>query len=119
MSANQRSKLGGWVPRPVRKGAPLECRVCLEPSGDTRPCCNEPLCVHCWSVEGFCPRCKSEIKMVNQVNVKVKEGEYLRAKDAKRVSLKNIYSHPSLSQLSHMTSTDLFPIMNNIVQLNY
>lgn len=86
MSANQISRLGGWVPKAVRKGAPLECRVCLEPSGDVRPCCQEPLCVHCWSVEGFCPRCKSEIKMVNQIDVKVKEGEYLRAKDAKRVS---------------------------------
>jgi len=82
--AKNKSKLGGWVPKPVRKGAPLECRVCLEPSGDPRPCCSEPLCVHCWSNAGFCPRCGVEIKMVNQIHVNVKPGEYLRAKDAKK-----------------------------------
>ena len=63
----------------------MECRVCLEPTAERRGCCTEPLCVHCWSSEGFCPRCRTEIKMVNQIGVRPKPGENLRAKDAKKV----------------------------------
>ena len=77
--------LGLWVPKPVRKGAPVECRVCFEPTAEQRECCQEPLCAHCWGSSGFCPRCDREINLVNQINVKVPPGQNLKIKDSKKV----------------------------------
>jgi len=93
-----RPNLGGWRPAPMSKkrGGGTECRVCLEPTGEARDCCAEPLCQHCWSHAGFCPRCGVELKMVNLVHVKPKPGENIRAMDSKKVD--TMRNPPSLLQ---------------------
>ena len=83
----QLKKLGGWIPSDPFKGpSTFECRLCFEPA-ERAACCGEPLCLHCWSHAGRCPRCHAEIKFENQIHMTIKAGENTRNVDSKKPKL--------------------------------